>query len=75
MDERVCIILDFVNCENIDDFIKKGGKFFVGGNCLIILSLMGFVGLIKVDFIEWMSVMIYQLVLGVGVKYVCELIV
>lgn len=59
MDDNVCIIFDLVNCDNIDCVVKVGMKLFVGGNCFIMLSLMGLVGLIKVDLIEWMSVMIY----------------
>lgn len=74
MNEEACIILDPVNHKQIHNFIKEGGKLFVGGNCSITLSLIGLAGLFQEDLVEWMSLMTYQSASGAGAASVRELI-
>lgn len=73
MEDDVVIVFDLVNCKVIDQVLDVGICNYIGGNCIVSLMLMVLGGLFDVGLVEWMSVMIYQVVFGVGVQNMCEL--
>lgn len=74
MKDDVIIIFDLVNQDVIIVGLNNGVKIFVGGNCIVSLMLMFFGGLFVQDLVEWVSVVMYQVVFGGGVCYMCELL-
>jgi len=72
-DESV-IVLDPVNCRQIEDALVKDCRTFIGGNCTVSLMLMAVGGLIKEDLVEWISSMTYQAASGAGAKHMRELL-
>lgn len=67
MKDDVIIIFDFVNQDVIIDGLNNGIRIFVGGNCIVSLMLMLLGGLFVNDFVDWVFVVIYQVVFGGGV--------
>lgn len=59
MKDDVVIILDLVNCKEIDSGIEKGICIYVGGNCMVFFMFLVFGGLFEKDLVEWVLLMIY----------------
>ncbi len=74
MDDDSVIVLDPVNHQAIKDAIGAGTQNFIGGNCTVSLMLMGFAGLFRQGWVEWMSTMTYQAASGAGAKNMRELV-
>lgn len=74
MTENSVIVLDPVNRPVIDRALDAGIKDFAGGNCTVSLMLMGLVGLLNQDWVEWISSMTYQSASGAGAKNMIELV-
>lgn len=74
MADDAVIVLDPVNRGVIDRAIDAGTKDFAGGNCTVSLMLMGLVGLLNQDWVEWISSMTYQSASGAGAKNMIELV-
>ena len=74
MAENSVIVLDPVNRPVIDRALDAGTKDFAGGNCTVSLMLMGLVGLLNQDWVEWISSMTYQSASGAGAKNMIELV-
>lgn len=75
MKDDVIIIFDLVNQDVIIDGLNNGVKIFVGGNCIVSLMLMLLGGFFVYNFVDWVFVVIYQVVFGGGVCYMCELLI
>lgn len=75
MKDDVIIIFDFVNQDVIIDGLNNGIRIFVGGNCIVSLMLMSLGGLFVNDFVDWVFVVIYQVVFGGGARYMRELLI
>lgn len=74
MNKDSLIVLDPVNRGLIEEYIAKGGKELIGGNCTVSLLLIALDGLFKEGLIEWISSMTYQAASGAGAKNMIELL-
>ena len=74
MAEDAVIILDPVNGEVINQGLAKGVRTFAGGNCTVSLMLMAVAGLLKADWVEWITTMTYQAASGAGAAKMLELV-
>lgn len=74
MKESSIIALDPINREVIDKALEDGIKDYIGGNCTVSLMLMALGGLIKRDWVEWMTCMTYQSASGAGANNMRELV-
>ena len=72
-DESV-LILDPVNRHVIDAAVAAGCRTFVGANCTVSVLLMGLVGLLRADLVEWISTMTFQAASGAGAAAMQELV-
>lgn len=74
MADDAVIVLDPVNRAVIDQSLNDGKKTFVGGNCTVSLMLMAIGGLLKNDWVEWITPMTYQAASGAGAQNMRELL-
>lgn len=74
MEDNSIIVLDPVNRKNIEAYIERGGRDFIGGNCTVSLLLIALDGLLKENLVEWISSMTYQAASGAGAKNMIELL-
>ncbi|MFA7614173.1 MAG: aspartate-semialdehyde dehydrogenase [Candidatus Caldatribacteriota bacterium] len=74
MNKESLIVLDPVNRGLIEEYIAKGGKELIGGNCTVSLLLIALDGLFKEGLIDWISSMTYQAASGAGAKNMIELL-
>ena len=74
MKDNAIIVLDPVNRDLIEQYISRGGKDFIGGNCTVSLLLIALQGLFKENLVEWISSMTYQAASGAGAKNMIELL-
>jgi aspartate-semialdehyde dehydrogenase len=75
MQDDSVIVLDPVNRPLIDAALARGVKNYIGGNCTVSLMLLGLVGLLKADLVEWVTAMTYQAASGAGAQHMRELLV
>ena len=75
MSDDAVIILDPVNRDVIDAALKRGVKYYIGGNCTVSLMMMGIAGLLERDLVEWITCMTYQAASGAGAQNMRELLV
>ncbi len=66
MAEDSVIVLDPVNRAMIDRQLAAGTRTWSGGNCTVSLLLMALAGLLRQDWVEWISTMTYQAASGAG---------
>src|ERR1700751_1452029 len=74
MQDDAVIILDPVNRDVIDAALAKGGRNYIGGNCMVSLMMMALAGLFQRDVIEWVTCMTYQAASGAGAQTMRELV-
>lgn len=74
MKDNSIIVLDPVNRSMIEQYIDRGGKDFIGGNCTVSLLLIALQGLFRENLVEWISSMTYQAASGAGAKNMIELL-
>lgn len=74
MNKESLIVLDPVNRGLIEEYIARGGKELIGGNCTVSLLLIALDGLFKEGLVEWISSMTYQAASGAGAKNMIELL-
>lgn len=74
MEEESVIVLDPVNCRQIQEAVGQNCQTFVGGNCTVSLMLMAVGGLLQEDLVEWISSMTYQAASGAGARHMRELL-
>jgi aspartate-semialdehyde dehydrogenase len=74
MEDHSIIVLDPVNRTKIEEYIHRGGRDFIGGNCTVSLLLIALDGLLKENLVEWISTMTYQAASGAGAKNMIELL-
>lgn len=74
MNDDALIVLDPINRKSIDEYLLKGGRTLVGGNCTVSLLLIALHGLFKENLVEWVSSMTYQAASGAGAKNMNELL-
>lgn len=74
MESHSLIVLDPVNRKSIEEYIARGGRDFIGGNCTVSLMLIALHGLFKENLVEWVSSMTYQAASGAGAKNMIELL-
>lgn len=74
MNKDALIVLDPVNRGLIEEYIAKGGKELIGGNCTVSLLLIALDGLFKEGLVDWISSMTYQAASGAGAKNMIELL-
>ena len=74
MENDSVIVLDPVNHSEILRAIKDGKKNFCGGNCTVSCLLMAINGLLKNNFVEWISSTTYQAASGGGSNHIRELL-
>jgi len=74
MNKESLIVLDPVNRGLIEEYIARGGKELIGGNCTVSLLLIALDGLFKEGLVDWISSMTYQAASGAGAKNMIELL-
>ena len=66
MADESAIVLDPVNRPLIEKRLAAGTRTWSGGNCTVSLLLMALAGIVKPQWVEWISTMTYQAVSGAG---------
>jgi aspartate-semialdehyde dehydrogenase len=74
MADSSVIVLDPVNLEVMRAARDLGIRDFIGGNCTVSLMLMGLVGLLRADLVEWITAMTYQSASGAGAQNMREML-
>jgi aspartate-semialdehyde dehydrogenase len=74
MSDSAVIVLDPVNLPVMQAARARGIKDFIGGNCTVSLMLMGVVGLLRADLVEWITAMTYQSASGAGAQNMREML-